>query len=260
MGIGDAVIVVFIFVVGILAAAISNVLADEYRIGADPFARWLVRRAAARLPEKYRADYQIEWLQLIADMQSPTQKLLHGFTLLMRANAIGSELLPKTSTSNFSVRRVVDVVAVTVSAPAVLIVIMLFAVLLKLESPSQPIFFCSERVGKHARIFRLWRLRTLRADRNGSSPVVGPLGRFARKWHVDELPQLLNVLQGDMTLIGPRPGTPGEGELGTLDAPGLAPRVGPEKVLSWRVWIRTLLWRLRVGVVALLTKRLNDRD
>jgi lipopolysaccharide/colanic/teichoic acid biosynthesis glycosyltransferase len=88
------------------------------------------------------------------------------------------------------------------------------AVLLKRDSPG-PIFYRALRVGRGGRPFRLWKLRTMvvGADKRSAltekdDPRVTAFGRFLRDWKIDELPQLINVLAGDMTLVGPRPETP----------------------------------------------------
>ena len=89
---------------------------------------------------------------------------------------------------------------------------MVVAVLVKLDSKG-PVFFRHARIGKDFRPFRVYKFRTMRegAEQCGSSVTVGHdervtrLGRFLRRTKVDELPQLLNVLKGDMSFVGPRP-------------------------------------------------------
>jgi lipopolysaccharide/colanic/teichoic acid biosynthesis glycosyltransferase len=79
-----------------------------------------------------------------------------------------------------------------------------------------PVFFRQERVGQHGEVFRIWKFRTMvvNAERMGLSitargdPRVTRLGKLLRKWKLDELPQFWNVLQGEMSLVGPRPEVP----------------------------------------------------
>src|SRR5438067_5752665 len=92
----------------------------------------------------------------------------------------------------------------------------LLAVLVKATSPG-PAFYAQTRLGRSGRLYRIYKLRTMRQDAEAhSGPVwaakddarVTALGRFLRDTHLDELPQLWNVLKGDMALIGPRPERP----------------------------------------------------
>ena len=77
-------------------------------------------------------------------------------------------------------------------------------------------FFVQSRVGKGGRVFRVVKIRTMRSDGENTTtvtrsgdPRITPLGRFLRKTKIDELPQLWNVLVGQMSLVGPRPDVPG---------------------------------------------------
>ena len=94
-------------------------------------------------------------------------------------------------------------------------IIFIFAILIKIETPG-PAFYLQERVGYCGRIFKVIKLRSMRIDAEINGPKwaekndsrVTKIGRFIRKTRIDELPQLLNVLKGDMSLIGPRPERP----------------------------------------------------
>jgi lipopolysaccharide/colanic/teichoic acid biosynthesis glycosyltransferase len=102
-------------------------------------------------------------------------------------------------------------VALAISAPLLAVA----AALIKLESRG-PVFYRQLRVGKGGEPFELWKLRTMvpGADRIGPEltqerdPRVIPVGRFLRRWSLDELPQVFNVLAGQMSLVGPRPELP----------------------------------------------------
>ena len=111
-------------------------------------------------------------------------------------------------------KRVIDVTLVLLVAPAVILVLLMASIAIAI-SMGRPIVFVQDRVGLNGRIFRIYKLRTMRPCEKVYStatlkddPRITPLGRFLRRSHIDELPQLWNIFIGDMTLIGPRPEQP----------------------------------------------------
>lgn len=111
--------------------------------------------------------------------------------------------------------RILDVALVCAALPLVLALIVLVAVVHKLIQGG-PLFYSQLRVGKGEKLFRIYKFRTMveNADTAGSSvttgrdPRITPFGRFLRKTKLDELPQLFNILKGDMGFVGPRPDVP----------------------------------------------------
>lgn len=89
------------------------------------------------------------------------------------------------------------------------------AILIKIKMPGGPAFFVQKRVGKNGRLFTMYKFRSMTVNHSGSSISVAgesritPLGAKLRHYKIDELPELWNVLIGDMSFVGPRPDVPG---------------------------------------------------
>jgi lipopolysaccharide/colanic/teichoic acid biosynthesis glycosyltransferase len=109
-------------------------------------------------------------------------------------------------------KRVFDVVVAATALAAVAPLVALIGLLTKLGSPG-PVIYRGSRVGLHGRLFAMLKFRTMvvNAETLGGSataaddPRITPIGKFLRRYKLDELPQLVNVLIGDMSFVGPRP-------------------------------------------------------
>src|SRR5690625_19012 len=143
-----------------------------------------------------------------------TQQIAESVTGRVRVrrlseNIFGS-LLP--SAVYIGVKRFYDSVLILVTAPLWLPLMLVTGLIIVLESKG-PMFFTQERVGRGNKIFKLYKLRSMRvnADQGGAQFAqkadtrITRVGQFIRKTRLDEIPQFINVLRGDMSLIGPRP-------------------------------------------------------
>ncbi|MEK6446665.1 sugar transferase [Priestia aryabhattai] len=121
-------------------------------------------------------------------------------------------------------KRCIDILGSLAGLLVLLIVFIIIALLIKIEDPKGSIFFSQKRVGKNGKEFNMYKFRSMVSDAEAklaellqqneatgamfkmkNDPRVTKIGRFIRKTSIDELPQLLNVLKGDMSLVGPRP-------------------------------------------------------
>ncbi|EST11245.1 capsular polysaccharide biosynthesis protein [Sporolactobacillus laevolacticus DSM 442] len=151
-----------------------------------------------------------------------------GYTLVKPSKMA----LPEGIETYLWIKRVFDILCASVGVVLAAPIILVFSLLIVLETPGSP-FYVQERVGKNGKTFRLVKLRSMRkdAERGGAKwaeahdPRVTRVGRFIRKTRIDELPQLISVLKGDMSMIGPRPERPMFTEEFDREIPGFKNRL-----------------------------------
>ncbi|MED3936471.1 sugar transferase [Priestia megaterium] len=134
------------------------------------------------------------------------------------------EINPDSKRGYLFTKRCVDLIGATVGLSILLVVFIIVGFLIKLEDPKGAIFFSQKRVGKNGKEFNMYKFRSMVSNaeeklaellehnettgamfKMKNDPRVTKIGRFIRKTSIDELPQLINVLKGDMSLVGPRP-------------------------------------------------------
>ena len=130
-----------------------------------------------------------------------------------------SIILKKDQSNNvkryYFIKRNFDIVISLMGLVLLSPIILFFSVLVYIESPGK-VIFKQKRIGKNGSVFTLYKIRSMRldAERNGEQWTqekdtrILKIGTFIRRTKIDELPQLINVIKGEMTLVGPRPETP----------------------------------------------------
>ena len=114
------------------------------------------------------------------------------------------------------IKRAADILLCILVMPAALAILLAAAAMIKLDSPG-PVFFCQKRMGYRGRVFLMFKLRTMSITHNGDDRLasmthsdderITRAGAFLRRTRIDELPQIFNILRGEMSWIGPRPET-----------------------------------------------------
>lgn len=135
---------------------------------------------------------------------------------LLGLPVINIRQVPLTNTFNNFIKRIVDLVGAVTAIILFSPIMIVTAGLIKLTSPG-PLIFKQERVGRHNKTFYMYKFRSMEVQKEQeeqkawtvkNDPRVTGVGKFIRKTSIDELPQLFNVLKGEMSLVGPRPERP----------------------------------------------------
>jgi exopolysaccharide biosynthesis polyprenyl glycosylphosphotransferase len=150
---------------------------------------------------------------------------------------IGNDSLSSATYS--MVRRLFDIVLAIAGLVVTFPFLVIFSVVIKLDTKGT-VFYRQERVGVKGKYFQLLKLRTMEmdAEKDGprwadtNDPRVTRIGKYLRKTRIDELPQLINVLKGDMSIIGPRPERPVFTEIFNQKTPGFIKRLAVKPGLT----------------------------
>lgn len=116
---------------------------------------------------------------------------------------------------NRKMKTLLDKTAALVGLIVLSPILLITALLIRIKMPGGPVIFRQQRVGRHGQLFTIYKFRSMTTGHQGSSVSVAgearitPLGAVLRRYKIDELPELWNVLKGDMSLVGPRPDVPG---------------------------------------------------
>jgi len=159
---------------------------------------------------------EVAEVSVLADADKPQSRAPEPTTLALFGSGIFGMIISFVRKTYHIAKRILDIV-LSITAIIVLSPLFLFvAVLIKCTSRG-PVIFKQVRVGRDGELFTIYKFRTMKVDaEKETGPVWAqandsrliPCGRFLRKAHMDEIPQFINVLKGDMSVIGPRPERP----------------------------------------------------
>lgn len=149
---------------------------------------------------------------------------LNGETKKVREEILINQELLKSKRFYLFLKRIIDILGSAIGLVVLSPIFLIVAYKIKKEDSSGPIFFSQERVGKNGKSFKMYKFRSMCVDaeeqldkllqhnevqgamfKMKEDPRVTKIGKFIRRTSIDELPQLWNVLNGDMSLVGPRP-------------------------------------------------------
>lgn len=207
------------------AAACVNLILTECFDWLPWLAKRILHAAALHLPAKYRQRYEDEWLgELDAIPGLRVSRLAFSLRVFFSATATMRAISPETRLYfSTPAKRVVDFSSACLVLVLLMPMFLVIGLAIKLTSAG-PLFSREKRLGFEEAQFELVRFRTTRSSLSEQiEPAAGAalvsdadltrVGRFLRTFSLDELPQFINVLKGDMSLVGPRPLPAAEGEL-----------------------------------------------
>lgn len=211
------------FFAAVLISVLGRIIGEDAKTLIPRLSRFLLRKAASRIGGDFGAGFYEEWLAHLDETPELTLKLWHALTIYFWGagricREVGYE--QKALRRYDAVKRAIDVGLVSLSVPHILPIIVVMALATRLSG--RKAFVSKEFVGQDGRSISMWKIGTFRKlksteidvyrqteerfrYRSGSDYfVVTKIGRVLRITSLDELPQLWNVLKGDISLVGPR--------------------------------------------------------
>jgi lipopolysaccharide/colanic/teichoic acid biosynthesis glycosyltransferase len=191
-------------VLGILGATLSKLLSDEFKAWAPSITKCIVKIAVRQLSTDKRDRFAEEWSSHVDEIPGDISKLVVALGFLLASWRMSSVLFDAQ-------KRALDVFFAAIAAVILFPFLILIALAIKLESPG-PIFFRQIRVGRRGQRFQVIKFRTMKVltdahlwqVKKGDARITR-VGGLLRRLYIDEIPQLFNILSGDMSFIGPRP-------------------------------------------------------
>ncbi len=194
-----------------------NASLDEIAVGSEGRSKELIPLLDGLSQSGIAISYQIE----IPDLSGSRHRMYSGtenIDMIVYANQV-------VSVGYLIIKRIMDIVGSLIGCFVLMFLVIIFGPLIKLESEG-PVFFSQKRVGRNGRIFNIYKFRSMYKDaeerkkelikdnemqglifKMEDDPRITKVGRFLRKTSLDEFPQFINVLKGDMSLVGTRPPT-----------------------------------------------------
>jgi lipopolysaccharide/colanic/teichoic acid biosynthesis glycosyltransferase len=212
--------------VWVLVLLLGIVVEAELIAWCHPLQKWLIRRVAAPLPRQHRDRYIEEWYRELEEIpDGPVTRVLWILSLLLRRGSVARALgVPRTVVGFTGVlKRLIDIVVAAVGLVTVFPLMLCIAAVIKLQDGG-PVIIRQSRLGLDGKPFVMVRFRSMIVDAEarevvliepkeylalrrwlGYDPRITRFGKFLRNFALDELPNLINVVTGSMSLVGPRP-------------------------------------------------------
>jgi exopolysaccharide biosynthesis polyprenyl glycosylphosphotransferase len=178
--------------------------------------RTVIAAAPDEIPQPVRVALRKAGIELVRDVEFLEHQLARVDTDHITAGWVARSNGAREGRAEAMLRRAFDILLGTILVLATLPLLLLTALAVKLDSPG-PVLYRQERVGRDGRVFTLFKFRSMRVDAEAEgAPIwasrrddrVTRVGRVIRLTRIDEIPQVLNVLRGDMAFVGPRPERP----------------------------------------------------